>query len=143
MQYPLIITGRPVTKHIRGKSPTTTFDFQGSSTKRPTLFHCSFFFPSCVASCRACLPSLPHRSGGDLSRSNSNPAKQRRPSSFYGGATRLPDIACPCLHLGLPCAVRPVSFSPLSFTRLSSPIDHKKLLEYRRSGFASCHNTTD
>lgn len=51
------------------------------SHEAPDLVSLFFFFPSCIASCRACLPCLahclPHRSGGDLSRSNSISAEQR------------------------------------------------------------------
>lgn len=152
---------RPVTKHIclakqipdvkRIFISIPYLRFQGQlSHQAPDLV--SLFFFSLRVLLRvvpASMPHhLPHRSDGDLSLSNLKPAKQRRSSSYSGGATRLPDIACPCLHLGLPCAARPVSLPvssanpfpsgshSLSFYPSLLPpysVDHK-LLEYRRSG---------
>ena len=150
---------RPMTNHISaspGNSPTcVTFDFQGQllpPSARP-CFIVPFFFllRAYIASCRACL-YLPLRSGG-LVTVQFKPGKNNDVLlPTLAGATRLPDIACSCLHLGLPCAVRPVSLPAssanpflsgshsLSFARpsLRRPlysVDHK-LLEYRRSGFA-------
>jgi hypothetical protein len=155
---------RPVTKHIglakQIPDVKRIFIFNtlpsisraSSSNQAPDLVSLFFFFlRALLRVVPASMPHhLPHRSGGDLSLSNLKPAKQRRSSSYSGGATRLPDIACPCLHLGLPCAVRPVSLPvssanpfpsgshSLSFYPSLLPlysVDHK-LLEYRRSGLA-------
>jgi hypothetical protein len=150
---------RPVTKHIsRAKQISDVKRNTLPSISRASSSHGSAR-PCCfIVLLRVLSASLAHylllRSGGDLSRSNSNPAKDNDVLlPTLAGATRLPDIACPCLHLGLPCAVRPVSLPAssesanpflsgshsLSFARPSLlplySVDHK-FLDYRRSGLA-------
>lgn len=110
---------RPVTKHfglarqIPDVLTRVTFDFRASSsTKRLTLFHCSFFFLPVIASCPARLPRLTICPTVAAATSDND--------------VLLPSLY-PCLHLGLLCAVRPrVSLfvpqipSPLGLIRLSS-----------------------
>ena len=118
----LINTGRPVTNHasvLARQIPDVCYLL---CTKRPTLFFL-FIFPSCIASCRACIPcfticlTILH---GDLSQNRQMQNNDVLLPSLVG-ATRFPDIACPCLHLGLPCAVPPV-FSLLSGFFYPSPL---------------------
>lgn len=122
-------------------------------TKR-RLFHCSLFFFSFVHILLRVVPaSICPSVSGRLVTVQFRPGKNNDVLlPTRAGATRLPDIACSCLHLGLPCAVRPVSLPAtsanpflsgshsLSFARPSLrplySVDHK-LLEYRRSGLAS------
>lgn len=113
--------------------------------RRPTLFHCSIFFPLCISSCRACLPHrLPDSSSGDLSQgSNSNLANNN--NVLLPSQAAQPNFpiwhALACIWA---CRAAHASHFIFHFHIPHSPsyLVDPKLLAYRRSGPVPPMSTT-